>query len=161
MCYWLISGKDSHFIPINTHFVHDFPGRPHQYHIRGSTAISFPVFSFPAGDAALEVVVLDGGVGLFHAALEFAEAEGHTEFEIASVLCVDDIFPAQDIALGGARLVVHVLVERSACQQAHGETVLAQEGALQGERIAVPRFAVRIKIHTAVSDLAEDVARQL
>ena len=32
-------------------------------------------WSFAAGDAALQVVVVDGGVGLLDAAVEFAEAE--------------------------------------------------------------------------------------
>ena len=109
----------------------------------------------------MQVIVLDGGIGFLDTALERAETEGYTQLDISPVLGVDEIFPAQDVALGRAGLVVHVLVERSAGQQAHSEAVFTQEGALQRERIAIPRLTVGVNILAAVPDLSKDVSRQL
>lgn len=62
-------------------------------------------------DAALKVVVLDCYISCFHFVFELAEAVGYRYPEEASVTGVAAVAPSQDVALGGASLVVLVFVK--------------------------------------------------
>ena len=61
--------------------------------------------------------------------------------------------PAEDVALHGARFEVLTLVEKGIGGQAHGEAVVAEERALQRERIAIVRLIRGINVLSGVADL--------
>ena len=92
----------------------------------------------PLCDAPHHVAVVDGGPGLLHAGLELAEAVGDGEAEGTAVLGIHIDAPSEDVALRGTRIIAHVLVERGVGHQPHGEPVVAEERALQGESILTP-----------------------
>ena len=66
---------------------------------------------FSLYDAAHLVAVLDGGLGLLYTGFEFSEAVGYADSEVASVLGIGVVTPAEDVALRGAGVIMHVLVE--------------------------------------------------
>ena len=102
-------------------------------------------------DSAHFVAVLNSGLGLLYTGFEFTEPIGYTDSEVSIILGIGIIAPTNDVTLCCAGVIMHVLVEGSIDHQSHGETVVAEERALQGEGIAPPRAGVGIDILRAVT----------
>ena len=111
----------------------------------------------PFDNSADLVAVLDGCLGFLHAGFEFTEAVGDGELEETTIRNHDFVAPTDDVTLGGTRLIMLIFVEGRIGHEAYGEAVVAEERALQGEGIAVPRTGVGIDIHRAVAKLTKGI----
>ena len=104
-------------------------------------------------NATYDVVVLDAGFGLLHTCLEFAKAVGDSDLEITGICHTFGIAPSQNVALCGATLIMHFLVEGSVGCQAHGKPILFEERSLQRESIAMIWARIGVDVHGRVTKL--------
>ena len=82
---------------------------------------------FPSTYSTYFVAVLDGGLCLLHACLQFAEAVGDGDTEVTTVLDIDVVTPAKNVTLNGARFTVLILWEGSVGHQSDCQPVIAEE----------------------------------
>ena len=96
--------------------------------------------SFSPANSSDFIIVFNRGVGFFHAGFQLSEAVGNGKAEPTAILVVDHVAPAENVALHGEGFKVLMIVEKGIGGKAHGEAVVAEERALQRERIAIVGF---------------------